>query len=912
MAEEKGKNRTTRAVANKELIGSVDNGQASLDTMILNIKQAEKYRLISEDTIAKAREVHNDEWFKQQEEHIRETYADKEKAEIEIANLRKNREKDLMVFARKMEDNLYAHSSKAQKIKMMADKQHTAEMYRETLRAERAKISSMTTDEMHGNAKNARLKELRKLELQSGRESVEAEKRKRALTIANIKEKRKDGTTTRQEIDAQLDAINDSFEAEREQHANNIESLNEQIALLEEKKKNSNLKDGGTIDKEIQSLKKEKEKEQHSITDSKKQQMKEGTLANVMKGVTHALNEGLRALSDSINKSVDEAINTVGQYKSVIDARLQGASALSDLVGPYEMIALQLKASLAVSPYVKQKEVIQKITEAIDKGIAYNVEQRAFLQTVSDKIVKTFDAFDSNLMRIIRLQQADTTSARMGMEAHLLQFFNSTFSDNSYLQEGYDDVSKALVDANAQMTRDMSISFEFNVQKWLGSLASLGFGTDTIQTIAQGINYLGSGNVAALAGNTQLQNLLAMSAVRAGLPYSDLLVKGIDDSSVNKLLKAMVEYLAEIAEDNNAVVKAAYGDVFNFTQADLRAIKNLTSSDIGNIYNQSMTYSQGVRETQSQLYKIATRLSMTEMLDNVVDNFLYTAGESIGSNMGTALTWRILNIIEGATGGIPLPAVSVFGNMIDLSSFTIEGLAKTAMFGLSALGNIPTMVTSILSGGGLSLGIWGFDEYTKRGGNFESTVGGVQSTVSGSKTMASSSSSDTKKQAVSSTEEDQKDSKESAEGMMEGEITLETLYNTMFKDHESIYTINKPIENKVSTIVTAVNETKSKIENLYNIINGYKTGAMTVKVNNIPDFKLDSLKPVTTIGLDENTIGLLSKAIATKLMGGEDKNDNDGIATLSDIADFLKYGTLNVSDPTAAQAFKELKKDLIY
>lgn len=909
MADEKGKSRTTRAVANKELIDSIDNGQVSLDTMMLNIKQAEKYSLISENTIAKARELHNDEWFKQQEDYIRKTYADKEAAEIAIANLRKNREKDIVDFARKMEDNLYAHSSKAQKIKMQTDRQQTALAYKEELRLERMKIASSN---MNGNSKNAKLKELRKLELQAGRDAVEAEKRKRALTIANIQEKRKDGTTTRQEIDAQMDAINESFEAEREQHANNIESLNEQIALLEEKKKKNKLKDGGTVDKEIQSLKQEKAKEQQSITDSKKQQLKDGTLANVMKGVTHALNEGLKALSDSLNKAVDEAITTVGQYKSVIDARLQGASAFSDLVGPYEMIALQLKASLAASPFVKQKEVIQKITEAIDKGIAYNVEQRAFLQTVSDKIVKTFDAFDSNLMRLIRLQQADTTSARMGMEARLLQFFNSTFSDNSYLTEGYDQVSQALVDANAQMTRDMSISFEFNVQKWLGSLASLGFGTDTIQTIAQGINYLGSGNVAALAGNTQLQNLLAMSAVRAGLPYSDLLVKGIDDSSVNKLLKAMVEYLAEIAKDNNAVVKAAYGDVFNFTQADLRAVKNLTSSDIGNIYNQSMTYSQGVRETQSQLYRIATRLSMTEMIDNVVDNFLYTAGESIGSNMGKALTWRLLNIIEGATGGIHFPNVGVMGNFIDLSTFTVEGLAKTAMFGLSALGNIPTMITSILSGGGLSLGIWGFDEYTKRGGNFESTVGGVQSTVSGSRTMASSSSSDTKKQAISETEEDQKNAKESAESMMDGEITLETLYNTMFKDHESIYTINKPIENKISTIVTTVNDINSKIENLYHIVNGYKNDVMSVKVNNISDFKLNDLKPVKTIGLDGNTIRALAQSIATKLMGGENRDEPDGIATLSDIADLLRYGTLNVNDPTMAQAFNDMKKDLIY
>jgi hypothetical protein len=69
------------------------------------------------------------------------------------------------------------------------------------------------------------------------------------------------------------------------------------------------------------------------------------------------------------------------------------------------------------------------------------VEQRAFLQTMTDKIATTFNAFDSNLLKIIRIQQEDSTVYRMGAEAQLTKFFNSNFQDSTYMSDVYDTVS---------------------------------------------------------------------------------------------------------------------------------------------------------------------------------------------------------------------------------------------------------------------------------------------------------------------------------------------------------------------------------------------------------------------------------------------------------------------------------------
>ena len=68
---------------------------------------------------------------------------------------------------------------------------------------------------------------------------------------------------------------------------------------------------------------------------------------------------------------------------------------------------------------------------------------------MTDKLVTTFNAFDSNLLNLIRLQQADSTAARLGMEASLTKSLNAMFRDTSYLTNSFDNVSQALYETIA-------------------------------------------------------------------------------------------------------------------------------------------------------------------------------------------------------------------------------------------------------------------------------------------------------------------------------------------------------------------------------------------------------------------------------------------------------------------------------
>ncbi len=486
-------------------------------------------------------------------------------------------------------------------------------------------------------------------------------------------------------------------------------------------------------------------------------------------------------------EGINAAIQDVTNHRTHIMARLQDEAGEYDYSGLLDTVA----KNLAVSPYVTQKAFMQKLDEAVDKGIAYNVEQRAFLQTLKDDIATTFDAFDSNLMRIIKLQQADSTAARLGMEAALTKTLNSVFTDSSYLTDDiYKSVRGALVEAESTMGRDMATEFEYVVQKWMGALYSLGASGELINQIAQGLNYIGTGNVQALASNSPLQTLFAMSASRAtGVDYADLLVGGLTTEKTNELLKSMVEYLKEIAEDskNNNVVKSAYGDIYKMSLADMRAITSLSETDISSIYSKNLSYKDMQTSLTQQLSSISKRLSVSEMISNVLDNFVYSVGSEIAQNAVSYTLWQITDLIQNETGGLHLPAISVFGNSVDLSAFTIEGMMKTGLVGLSTLGQIGNILSSLGNKGGLSLSAWNYADKMERG-QIETQSAGAVNTTSGSTYVGSSSSSDMKNASIAGATEESKEVAEITNADNESEYTFDDWYNAVLIDKEPIYT----------------------------------------------------------------------------------------------------------------------------
>lgn len=404
-------------------------------------------------------------------------------------------------------------------------------------------------------------------------------------------------------------------------------------------------------------------------------------------------------LGSAVTNNLESYFGSYSKYLGEIDARLQG---LNGNYSHFNRISSMISRNLAGSPYIQQTKMLENLNTLVSQGIAYNVEQRAFLMTVSDKIATTFDAFDSNLTRLIRIQQADSTAARLGLEANLTKFFNDMYKDTSYLNALSDSVSGAIIEANSQLSRDEALMFEHTVQKWLGSLSSVGVSDATISSLAQGIGYLGSGNISALSSNQQLTNLLVMAANQAGLDYSQILTGGANANIINQLMQGVVSFGQQIASSNNQVVKSQYAQLFGMTVSDLTSLLNLSTKDLVSISDNMLTYSSAIAETENQLNLYKSRTTTYDRLQNVYQNFLAGTGENIANNAGLMLTYLVTDMLE-ETFGEGAFAIDIPVPWVGFKEIDPVGILKTGTVGLSMLNQVGALFASLFRGGSLNL-----------------------------------------------------------------------------------------------------------------------------------------------------------------------------------------------------------------
>lgn len=410
----------------------------------------------------------------------------------------------------------------------------------------------------------------------------------------------------------------------------------------------------------------------------------------------------LNKIIDGLASKLTTYMDTYASYQSKIEARIQGTNwGIGQYgVGGYARLESSLSGAVGIQPYVKTTDLMKNLDELVDKGVAWNVEQRAFLQTISDKVATTFDAYDSTLLRIIRIQQADSTAGRLGMEAYMTRFLNSMFENTEYLTQTFDNVTSALFEATSLMSASVATEFEYQIQKWLGSLTSVGLSDQSATNIASALGALGSGDIASLSSTPGMQNLVVMAASRAGLSYSELLTEGLgeDVGKTNQLLESLVRFAQEIVENsaNNNVVRAQYANIFGMSVSDLTAISNLTENDIKAISGSDLTYGQAFSELQNQIMRLPARMHISEMMQTMWDNILYGFGSNIAKNPVTYALWEVTGLINEYTGGIPIPYISAMGTGVD-ANVTVENLMRLGILGVSSLGMIGDLVSGLMS-----------------------------------------------------------------------------------------------------------------------------------------------------------------------------------------------------------------------
>ena len=420
--------------------------------------------------------------------------------------------------------------------------------------------------------------------------------------------------------------------------------------------------------------------------------------------------ETLANLGGAINdmaKQLDKKIDEIYSYKGAIDTRLQGLRGTGGFFGgssQWDRINTKLTGIAGISPLIKQSELANKVKEMVGQGITFNIEQRATLAVLKDKIATTFDAANGTLLRLVRIQQQDTTAGRLGMESALTAFLNNMYETTEYMEGIAKTVKGSLEEAMSLMTGENALSFEYQVQKWLGSMYSVGMSQEAVQGLGGVLGKLASGQIDAITNGGQ-GNLVIMAANNAGLNVADILNNGLNSQTTNQLMDSVVDYLAKIYDQagESKVIQQQLASVYGMTASDLRAAVNLSRSR-GAVSKSGLSYNDAINRLYSMAGSMHKRASVSELLSNAFSNFQYTMSAGIANNPALYAIYSIGNLLQDTVGGINIPAFSVMGNMVDLETSVANLMMSGALAG-GMMSGIGSMINAAGGGGITGRGI---------------------------------------------------------------------------------------------------------------------------------------------------------------------------------------------------------------
>lgn len=626
-----------------------------------------------------------------------------------------------------------------------------------------------------------------------------------------------------EEIKAQKQAIAEAHAATQEDIASRRDGASTE-AKMRAAEVQKTMKDGEKSRKAQEKLDKKRQREESKFGKSAlgKALSTAGTLVNPFGDLKAHMEAGDLKPEEATKQAqakLDAAFDAVGGWitqlasqgktasmkQASIDTNLQGSQSNGTVLGSYwRKLDAKINMGVGVSPFVLQENVAKSAETLAGQGISFNIQQRALMDTLKDKIATTFNAADGTMLKLIRIQQADTTAARLGMESALTSFLNSMYETSEFMHTTAASIRDNLYEATALMGAKEATAYEFQVQKWLGSLYSVGFSATT--QVSEALGKLTAGDISGITEGG-LGNLLVMAANEASIPIAEILEKGLTADQTDRLMESMVNYLAGIYDEtkDSNVLAQQYGNVFGVTAADLKAAANLMKDNtMKNISAKDMEYKDMLGQLHNMANTMILRTSTAEMFENIKANFSYTMATTLANNPVLSGINMMANMLNDLVGGIEIPFVNVYGFGFDLNA-TVADLMNVAALSGAVLGGMGKMVASLASGGGFSgsgmLKAFGVEDGDKlsavsrgNGGVNLTTQGGSAQSESGS-VAGNESGDDIQNKTLQDASEGPE--KQIAEAKEEQEDKEETRHVAVLNQILSIYDLLEEVTNGV-------------------------------------------------------------------------------------------------------------------
>jgi hypothetical protein len=408
------------------------------------------------------------------------------------------------------------------------------------------------------------------------------------------------------------------------------------------------------------------------------------------------------------------------------------------------------------------------------------------------------------------------------MEAALNEFLNNMYETTEYMSTLATSVKGSLEEAMSLMSGENALSFEYQIQKWLGSLSSVGMSDTAVQGLAGVLGQVAAGQIDSLTGGGQ-GNLLIMAANQAGVNVSDILNNGLDQNTTNTLMNSMVDYLAGIYNEagNSKVIQQQIASVYGLSASDLKAAVNLSSST-KNIAKHGLDYNSAIGRLQSMAGSMYSRTSIGEIMTNMWENVKYSLSAGMVNNPVTYALYKASGLLKDTTGGITFSLPLVMGNGMPMT-FNVADLMRTGALAGGAISSMAQMLMGMggggITGGSILKGIGitgsGISSVTRGTGNSLATLGGASVSESGATTGNANSDDVTNK-----TMNDQKESskEETASAVDESDETklsdVDTHIVTIIEILQGIADGTKPLVVSVDGAVKIADESLSQMASL--------------------------------------------------------------------------------------------------
>lgn len=234
--------------------------------------------------------------------------------------------------------------------------------------------------------------------------------------------------------------------------------------LVEEKKERKKL------EKDLDDYRDQLRKENLSEEEKQRLELEKDIAELQLEASKERSREAGKAFSDSMSKAGAQLITDFNRAKNdaiadYLKIQTSMAYGLQGTSRSASEIIKNINSAVSGTGLVKTQNLLSNTNELIRRGISFNVEQRAFLQTLSEDLNMLFDATDGTLVRLINLQRTDLTSQRMAIQANLKEFLTQNYETSTYIVESFKSVSDALFEAQATMGVNSGMQLEAVIQQ---------------------------------------------------------------------------------------------------------------------------------------------------------------------------------------------------------------------------------------------------------------------------------------------------------------------------------------------------------------------------------------------------------------------------------------------------------------